>query len=99
MLVEVDDPAHWYGEGSRHNVARLAEVRAAVEASSSPLTHLSGGALKRNYVAWGGEGPVSPALQGIRTQLAGLSEGWDGTYLAIPPTPSEDRRRWGAANK
>ncbi|MEV6328561.1 hypothetical protein [Streptomyces sp. NPDC051909] len=80
--------------------AAIAALRGeAAEASSNPLTHLSGSALKRNYMAWGGDGPVSPTLQAIRTQLAGLPDSRDDTYWAIPPTPSEDRQRWVAANK
>ncbi|MFD6534677.1 hypothetical protein [Streptomyces sp. NPDC060184] len=69
----------------------------AREASGNPLTHLSGSAPKHGYAPPTGDSPVSPTLQNIRTQLAGLPGATDSYWN--PPSSGQDRAAWIAANK
>ncbi|MFJ5015418.1 hypothetical protein [Streptomyces griseoluteus] len=71
--------------------------REAAEASANPLTRLAGSGPKQDYYPTAGHGPVSPTLQNIRLQIAGLPGARDSYW--DPPGNSEERADWISANK
>ncbi|MER6241191.1 hypothetical protein ABT185_34990 [Streptomyces clavifer] len=77
--------------------AIAAMQREAREASSNPLTHLSGSGPKQDYAAQVGDSPVSPALRDIRMQVANLPQAKDGYW--DPPSSDQEKKNWIAANR
>ncbi|WP_326773032.1 hypothetical protein [Streptomyces sp. NBC_01445] len=71
--------------------------REAAEARSNPLARLAGSGPKQDYYPAAGDAIVSPTLRDIRLQVANLPGAKDSYWN--PPSDSQDRTEWIAANK